>query len=79
MRKLKNVFKLVKCRDANTCDAKMFTVSTSGLQQNCYRHVQKLIHFEIVKNNKVNSNENHDEGTVTMKDQPEELQLMKSS
>ena len=37
-------------------------VSSSGLQQNCYRTTQKLIPFEIDNNNKVNSHENHDEG-----------------
>ena len=51
-----------KERDGKTRGAKLLTVSNSGLQQNCYSPVQKLIPFEIVKNNKVNSNENHDEG-----------------
>ena len=59
--KLGKVIELVKGRDGKTCGAKLLTVSNSGLQQNCYRPVQKLIPFEIVKNNKVNSNENHDE------------------
>ena len=48
-------------------------------KQNCYRPVQKLIPLEIVKNNKVNPNENHDEGSVIIKKQPEELQLKDSS
>ena len=46
----------VKDRDGSTPGAKLLTVSISGLQKNCYRPVQKLISFETVKNNKVNSN-----------------------
>ena len=61
MWKLGKAVELVKGRDGNTRAAKLLTASNSGLQQNCYRPVQKLIPFEIVKNNKVNSNENHDE------------------
>ena len=60
--KLGKVVDLVKERDGKTHGSKPLTVSNSGLQQNCYSPVQKLIPFEIVKNNKVNSNENHDEG-----------------
>ena len=60
--KLGKVVGLVKGRDGKTRGAKLLTVSNNGLQQNCYRPVQKLIPFEIFKNNKVNSNENHDEG-----------------
>ena len=59
--KLGKVVELVKGRDGKTRGAKLLTVSNSGLQQNCYRPVQKLIPFEIVKSNKVNPNENHDE------------------
>ena len=77
--KLGKVVELVTGRDGKTRGTKLLTVSNSGLQQNCYKPVQKLIPFEIVKNNKVNSNKNHDEGTVTMKDQPKELQLKDSS
>ena len=60
--KFGKVVELVKGRDGKTRGTKLLAVSSSGLQQNCYRPVQKLIPFEIVKNNKVNSNENHDEG-----------------
>ena len=60
--KLRKVVELVKGRERKTRGAKLLTISNSGLQQNCYRPVQKLIPCEIVKNNKVNSNENHDEG-----------------
>ena len=56
------VVELVKSRDGKTRGAKLLTVSNSGLQQNYYRPVQKLILFEIVRYNWVNSNENHDEG-----------------
>ena len=58
--KLQKFLELVKGRDGNTRGTKLFKVSSSGLQQNCYRPMQKLIPFEIAKNNKVNSNENHD-------------------
>ena len=60
--KLRKVIELVKGRDGNTLGAKLLTASSSELQQNYYRPVQKLIPFEIVNYNKVNSNENHDEG-----------------
>ena len=60
--KLGKVVELVKERDGKTRGAKLLPASNSGLQQNCYSPVQKLIPFEIVKNNKVNSNENHDKG-----------------
>ena len=60
--KVGKVVELVKGRDGETRGAKLLTVSNSGLQQNCYRPVQKLIPFEVARNNKVNSNENHDEG-----------------
>ena len=76
---LGKVVELVKARDGKTRGAKLLTVSISGLQQNCYRPVQKFVPFEIVKKNKVNSNENHDEGHLTMNGQPEELQLKESS
>ena len=59
---LGKVVELVKARDGKTRGAKLLTVSISGLQQNRYRPVQKFVPFEIVKKNKVNSNENHDEG-----------------
>ena len=59
--KLGMVVELIKGRDGKTRGAKLLTVSSSGLQKNCYRPVQKLIPFEIVQNNKVTSNENLDE------------------
>ena len=37
--KLGKVVELVKARDGNTRDAKLLTVSSSRLQQNCYRLV----------------------------------------
>ena len=55
------VVELVKGKDGNNSGAKLLIESSSGLQQNCYRIVQKLIPFEIVKNNNVNSNGNNDE------------------
>ena len=66
--KLGNVVEQVKGRDGNTRGAKLLTVSIIGLQQNCYRPFQKLMHFEIVKNNNVSSNETLMRVTVTMKD-----------
>ena len=47
--KLGKVVELVKGRDGNTSGAELLTLSSSGLQQNCYRPVQKLILFEIVR------------------------------
>ena len=72
------VVELVKSRDGKTRGAKLLTVSNSGLQQNCYRPVQKLIPFEIVKMIRSTQMKTMMRGTVTMKDQPEELQLKDS-
>ena len=79
VRKLGKIVEFVKGRDGNTHSAKLHTVSSSGLQQNCYRPVQWLISFEIDKNNNVNSNENHDEGYCNNEILPKELQLKESS
>ena len=40
VRKLGKIVEFVKGRDGNTRGAKLHTVSSSGLQQNCYRTVQ---------------------------------------
>ena len=62
MGNLRRVLELVKGRFGSTRGTKLLAVSSGGLQQSCYRPMQKLIPFEIVKNKKVNSNKNHDEG-----------------
>ena len=62
VQKLGKVIELVQGRDGNTRGTKLLTVSSIGFQRNCYRPVKKLIPFANFKNNKVNSNENHDEG-----------------
>lgn len=59
--KFGKVIEILKVKAGNTRGAKLPTVSSSGVQQNFYRSVQKLILFKIFKSN-FNSNENHDDG-----------------
>ena len=77
--KLGKVVELVKGRDGKTRGAKLLTVSNSGLQQNCYRPVQKLILLKLSRITRSTQMKTMMRGPATMKDQPEELQLKDSS